>query len=55
MGNVAAITGVVFLLAGMTLVALLGGRRSRSWIPYVGVLLAVLGLGIELAGAVSAA
>ncbi|HMI18280.1 MAG TPA: hypothetical protein VK533_01915 [Sphingomonas sp.] len=55
MGNVAAIAGVVLLLAGITLVALLGDRRSRSWIPYFGILLAVLGLGIELAGAVSAA
>jgi uncharacterized membrane protein len=54
MGNVAAIVGVVFLLAGVTLVAFLGGRRSRSWAPYVGIFLALLGLGIDLAGAVSA-
>jgi uncharacterized membrane protein len=55
MGNVAAIAGVVLLLAGVTLVALLGGRRSVSWAPYVGIALAVLGIGIELVGAVSAA
>jgi len=55
MGNQAAIVGVVLLLAGLALVALLGGRRSRSWAPYVGIALAVLGIGIELVGAVSAA
>ena len=55
MGNVAAIAGVVLLLAGVAVVALLGGRRSLSWAPYVGLTLAVLGIGIELVGAVSAA
>ncbi len=55
MGDVAAIAGVVLLLAGIILVALLGNRRSGSWVSYFGILLAVLGLGIELAGAVSAA
>jgi hypothetical protein len=45
----------VLLLAGVTLVALLGGQRSLSWAPYLGVALAVLGLGIEVVGAVAAA
>ena len=54
MGNVAAIAGVVLLLAGVAVVALLGGRRSLSWATYVGLTLAVLGIGIELAGTVSA-
>ncbi len=55
MGNVAAIAGVVLLLAGVAVVGLLGGRRSLSWAPYVGLALAVLGIGVELVGAVSAA
>jgi steroid 5-alpha reductase family enzyme len=55
MGNVAAIAGVVLLLLGIVLVALRGGRRSSSWAPYIGVALAVLGLGVEVVGAVVAA
>jgi len=55
MGDVAAIGGVVLLFIGILLIALLGDRRSRSWAPYVGVALAVLGLGIEVFGAVAIA
>ncbi len=55
MGNVAAIAGVVLLLAGVAVVALLGGRGSTFSAPYAGLTLAVLGIGIELVGAVSAA
>jgi len=55
MGNVAAVGGVVLLFVGILLVALLGDRRSQSWAPYIGVALAVLGLGIEVVGAVAIA
>jgi hypothetical protein len=55
MGNVAAILGVVLLLAGVVLVAALGNRRSASWGPFLGVALVVLGMGIEVAGAVAVA
>jgi steroid 5-alpha reductase family enzyme len=53
MGNVFALGGVVLLLLGVLLVALLGDRRSASWAPYIGVALAMLGLGVELVGAVA--
>ncbi len=55
MGNVAAIVGVVFLLVGVLLTALRGHRRSVSWTPYIGITLAVIGMGVELIGAVAAA
>lgn len=55
MGNGAAIAGVVLLMIGLVLIALRGGSRSKSWVPYIGVALAVLGVGIELVGAVSVA
>jgi len=55
MGNVAAILGVVLLIAGVVLVALFGNARSASWGPALGVTLVVLGLGVELVGAVAVA
>ena len=55
MGDKAAILGVILLLAGVVMVALLGNRRSSSWASYTGVGLAVLGMGIEVIGAVHAA
>jgi len=55
MGNVAAIGGVVLLFVGILLLALIGDRRSRSWTPYIGVALAVMGIGVELFGAVALA
>jgi hypothetical protein len=54
MGSVAAIIGVVLLFVGVVLVALWGDRRGQSWAPYIGVALAVLGLGVEVIGAVAA-
>jgi len=55
MGNVAAILGVVLLLVGAVLVALFGNSRSAPWGPIVGIALVVLGLGVELVGAVAVA
>lgn len=55
MGNNAAILGVVLLLSGVVLVALRGGHRTSAWASYLGVALAVLGLGIEVIGAVTVA
>ena len=55
MGNVAAVLGVVLLLAGVVLVALFGNRRSASWGPALGIFLVVLGVGVEVAGAVAVA
>lgn len=55
MGNVAAILGVVMLLLGVVLVALFGNTRSASWGPVVGIALVVLGLGVEVVGAVAVA
>jgi len=55
MGDVAAISGVLLLLAGVLLFTLVGGRRSSSWATMVGIMLVVLGLGVELVGAVAAA
>jgi len=55
MGNVAAILGVVMLLAGVVLVALFGNTRSASWGPIVGIALVVLGMGVEVVGAVAVA
>jgi hypothetical protein len=55
MGNVAAILGVVMLLVGVVLVALFGNTRSASWGPVVGIALVVLGLGVEVVGAVAVA
>jgi len=54
MGNVAAIGGVVLLLVGAVLVALFGNSRF-AWAPVLGMALVVLGLGVELAGAVAVA
>lgn len=53
MGDEAAIIGVVLLFAGIMLVILRGNRRSGSWVPYIGVALAVIGLGVEVIGAVA--
>jgi len=53
MGNLFALGGVALLLIGILLVALVGDRRSASWAPLVGMALAVLGLGIEVVGAVA--
>jgi MFS superfamily sulfate permease-like transporter len=55
MGNVAAILGVVLLLAGVVFVALFGNSRNASWGPVVGIALVVLGLSVELVGAVAVA
>lgn len=55
MGNVAAVVGVVLLLVGIVLVALLGNRRTVSWASYLGIALVVLGMGVEVVGAVSVA
>ena len=55
MGNVAAILGVVLLLAGVVLVAIFGNTRSASWGPALGIALVVLGLGVEVVGAVAVA
>ncbi len=55
MGDVAAIVGVVFLLVGVLLVAWRGHRRSNSWAPYIGIALAVIGMSVEVIGAVAAA
>ena len=55
MGNVAAILGVVLLIAGVVLVALFGNARSASWGPALGIALVVLGMGVELVGAVAVA
>jgi len=55
MGNVAAILGVVMLVIGVVLVALFGNARSASWGPAVGIALVVLGLGVEVVGAVAVA
>ena len=55
MGNLAAIGGVALLFVGILLVALLNDRRSQSWAPYLGIALAVLGIGVELVGAVAIA
>ena len=52
MGDVAAIIGVVLLFVGIFMVAVMGERRSFSWVPFIGMALAVLGLGIVLVGAV---
>jgi len=53
MGNLAAIAGAVLLFAGIALIMLVGERRSFAWVPFAGVALAVLGLGIEVVGAVA--
>ena len=53
MGNLFAIGGVVLLLVGVLLVALVGERRSAPWAPFIGMALVVLGLGIEVVGAVA--
>ena len=55
MGDIAAVLGVVLLLAGVMLVAIFGNSRSASWGPAVGVALVVLGLSVELVGAVAVA
>jgi uncharacterized membrane protein len=55
MGNIAAVLGVVLLVAGVVLLALLGNRRSFVWAQYIGVALVVLGMGVEVAGAVAVA
>jgi len=53
MGNLAAIAGAVLLFAGIALIILVGERRSLAWAPFAGVGLAILGLGIEVVGAVA--
>jgi hypothetical protein len=53
MGNLAAIAGAVLLFAGIALIMLAGKRRSFAWVPFAGIVLAVLGLGIEVVGAVA--
>ena len=55
MGNLAAILGVVLLLVGVVLVAALGNSRTASWGSGLGIALVVLGLGVEVMGAVSVA
>lgn len=55
MGNVAAILGVVLLLIGGVVVALFGNTRSASWGPALGLALVVLGMGVEVVGAVAVA
>ena len=55
MGNVAAVLGVVLLLVGVLLVALFGNARSSNWGPALGMALVVLGLGVEVMGAVAVA
>lgn len=55
MGDVAAILGVVLLLAGVALVVLFGNSRTAPWGPVVGIALVVLGLSVELVGAVAVA
>jgi len=53
MGNLAAIAGAVLLFAGIALILLAGERRSVPWVPFAGFALAVLGLGVEVVGAVA--
>ena len=53
MGNLAAIVGAVLLFSGIALIVLVGDRRSFVWVPFAGVGLAVVGLGIEVVGAVA--
>jgi len=53
MGDVAAILGVVLLVIGVALVALFGNARSASWGPALGIALVMLGLGVEVVGAVA--
>jgi MFS superfamily sulfate permease-like transporter len=55
MGNVAAVLGVVLLMIGVVLVALFGNTRSTTWGPALGMALVVLGLGVEVVGAVAVA
>jgi hypothetical protein len=55
MGDVAAISGAVLLFVGILLIALLGNSRFGAWAPTIGIMLAVLGLSIELVGAVALA
>jgi hypothetical protein len=55
MGNIAAVLGVVLLMLGVAMVALFGNHRSASWGPLVGIALVVLGLGVEVVGAVAVA
>lgn len=55
MGNVAAVLGVVLLLAGIVLVMACTGRRTAAWGPALGLALVVLGMGIEVVGAAAVA
>ena len=55
MGDVLAILGVVLLLAGIGFVGLFGNSRSATWGPIVGIALVVLGLSVEVVGAVAVA
>ncbi len=55
MGNVAAVLGVVLLLAGVVLVALFGNRRSAAWGPALGLALVLVGISVEVVGAVAVA
>jgi len=51
MNDIAAIIGVVLLFVGLILLAFVGEQRSFPWMPMVGLGLVVLGVGIELLGA----
>jgi hypothetical protein len=53
MGNLFAVGGAALLFIGILLVALLGDRPSAAWAPSIGLALAMLGLGIEVVGAVA--
>jgi hypothetical protein len=53
MGNLFALGGVALLFIGILLLALLGDRRSAAWVPSIGLALVMLGLGIEVVGAVA--
>jgi len=55
MGDVAAVLGVVLLLAGVALIAIFGNARHASWGPVLGIALVVLGLCVELVAAVAVA
>ena len=51
MNDIAAIAGVVLLFIGLVLLAFVGEQRSFPWVPVAGITLVVLGVGIELLGA----
>jgi hypothetical protein len=51
MNDVAAIVGVVLLFIGLVLLAFVGEQRSFPWAPLIGLTFVVLGIGLELVGA----